>query len=730
MQTANRLLLTALVFGWSAWTTHAQPDPFPPPGGQEFGGPPPFGNDFGGPPPFGPDGQGPQAGGGRGGPGGGPGGMQQHRQILKQFDKNNDGRLDTAERKAARELLAKDSTGGGGRGGRGPGRGMRGGNQATAQPGEKLTPADVKSFTKALYDEGTLRTLFLQFENADWEKELSDFFHTDVDVPAKFTVDGKTYKEIGVHFRGASSYFMISPGQKRSFNLSLDYSDANQRLYGYRTLDLLNSHEDPTFLRSVLFDHIARQYIAAPKANWVRVVINGESWGVYVNAQHFNKDFAKEWFGNAKGARWKVPGSPMGDAGLAYLGEDLALYKSRYEIKSKDDPKAWTNLIHLCRVLNETPADKLEAALQPLLDVDGALKYLALDNVFINADGYWTRASDYNILLDEKGRFHIVPHDDNETFSEGGGPGGPGGGPGGRGGFGPGMVIARQMLDQGDQDNNQRLSKTEFTALADAWFTKFDAAKSGKVTQEQLAERITDVLPAPPGFGPPGGGRDGGQGRRGGGRGGFNPGRFLAPAFFTATDANKDGSLTRAEWKATFAKWFAEWDTAQTGSLDEDKLRSGLSVVLPTPQFGGPGQRAGGAASSTVPRGNGLELNPLAGSGDANKPLLSKLLAVPALKARYFGYVRAIAEEWLDWAKLGPLATSMQALIVADVKKDTRKLDSLEEFQSGVAGTVQPQAQGRGGPGGASVSLKTFAEKRRAFLLNHPEVKQATAARP
>jgi len=33
--------------------------------------------------------------------------------------------------------------------------------------------------------------------------------------------------------------------------------------------------------RSVLFLEVARDYIPAVKANFVRVVINGESWGVY-----------------------------------------------------------------------------------------------------------------------------------------------------------------------------------------------------------------------------------------------------------------------------------------------------------------------------------------------------------------------------------------------------------------------------------------------------------------
>ena len=56
-------------------------------------------------------------------------------------------------------------------------------------------------------------------------------------------------------------------------------------------------------------------------------------------------------------------------------------------------------------MLNETPPEKLEAALSPMLDVDGALKFLALEVALVNSDGYWTRASDYSIYQDEKGSF-------------------------------------------------------------------------------------------------------------------------------------------------------------------------------------------------------------------------------------------------------------------------------------------------------------------------------------
>ena len=76
-------------------------------------------------------------------------------------------------------------------------------------------------------------------------------------------------------------------------------------------------------------------------------------------------------------------------------------------------------------MLDETPPEELEAALEPILDIDSTLWFLALDVALVNSDGYWTRASDYSLFHDADGRFHVIPHDMNEAIREGrGGPGG------------------------------------------------------------------------------------------------------------------------------------------------------------------------------------------------------------------------------------------------------------------------------------------------------------------
>ena len=74
----------------------------------------------------------------------------------------------------------------------------------------------------------------------------------------------------------------------------------------------------------------------------------------------------------------------------------------------------------------------------------------------------------------------------------------PAAGRGGRGG--PGATLAAQMLTAGDKNGDQKLSRDELSALADAWFDKLDTEKTGKVSQQDFAARFASILPpAPPG---------------------------------------------------------------------------------------------------------------------------------------------------------------------------------------------------------------------------------------
>ncbi len=340
--------------------------------------------------------------------------------LLARFDLDKNGWLSRPERDAARAFLADNAAAGRGRGGRG-----RGGAAEPVTPGRRLTPAEVPSHPGVpLYDPGTLRTLFLEFEHDDWEDELAAFYHTDVELPATLRVDGRTYANVGIQFRGNSSYSSVPRGRKRSMSVTLDHVNTKQRLEGSRGLTLLNAHSDPTFLHSVLYLDIARAYMRTLKANFVRVVINGESWGVYVNQQRFNRDFLRDAYRTEDGIRFKSSNRSRG-GGLSYLGDRIDDYRLWYEIQSPDRDAAWKPLMDVTRLLHETPPERLRAALEPVFDIDNALRFLALDIVMMSGDGYWLYGSDFNLYVDPKGALHVLHHDANEAFTaQGGGRGG------------------------------------------------------------------------------------------------------------------------------------------------------------------------------------------------------------------------------------------------------------------------------------------------------------------
>src|SRR5205085_9819639 len=117
------------------------------------------------------------------------------------------------------------------------------------------------------------------------------------------------------------------------------------------------------------------------------------------------------------------------------------------------------------------------------------------------------------------------------------------GGGGGQGGGGPGMfgrrMLAEEMVSQADKDKDQQLSKVEFTGLADTWFDKMDSKKTGKLSQDQFAGKLGEVLNLAQGTDASGRGQPPGAENQSSGapRAGGGPTGYIGTGLFTAADA-------------------------------------------------------------------------------------------------------------------------------------------------------------------------------------------------
>lgn len=278
-----------------------------------------------------------------------------------------------------------------------------------------------------IYDEGSLRDIHLLFSQPDYWQTLKNNYLTKVDLPATMIVEGDTFLNVGVRFKGQTSYSQTQTSDKKSFNITMDYAVPGQNWGGYSTLNLNNAFQDASFMREVSFLHQIRRHVPAAKANYVRLFINGVNWGIYPNIQQLNGAFIKEWFFSNDGTRWRadrpVPGPGGGNwgdgtAALNYLGPDTNTYKQYYTLKRTEKTNPWDDLVNTCAVLNTTPLANLETEVAEVLDLDRTLWFLASEIAFSDDDSYVFKGKmDYYLYWDpETQRITPLEFDGNSVM--------------------------------------------------------------------------------------------------------------------------------------------------------------------------------------------------------------------------------------------------------------------------------------------------------------------------
>ena len=293
--------------------------------------------------------------------------------------------------------------------------------------------------TSGLYDQSLIRSVDLNFTQPNYWNLLTLNYANSIDIPATMTVDGVTYPDVGVRFKGNTSYMLVQ-GDKKSFNITTDYVNGNQELMGYSTLNFNNAFQDPSFLREVFYCNQIRSFVPAAKASFIRLSINGQDWGIYPHVQQINGDFLNEWFMSNDGTRWRAispngvggPGGPGGGGpggggppqwgdgttALNYLGADTTQYQQHYTLKKANKVNPWDDLVKVADVLNNTALTSLEDSLRNYLDIDRTLWFLASENIFTDDDGYvYKGIQDYYLYWEvETGRMVPLEFDGNSVM--------------------------------------------------------------------------------------------------------------------------------------------------------------------------------------------------------------------------------------------------------------------------------------------------------------------------
>ena len=279
-----------------------------------------------------------------------------------------------------------------------------------------------------LYEKTIIRDIHLDFPQANYWTLLTNNYESETEIPATMTVDNVTYDSVGVRFRGNTSYFMIGNSSKKSFAVSSDFIHADQVFMGYKNLKFNNAHQDASFMREVVYCQMSARHTPIAKANYIHLFLNNQDWGIYPNIQAIDKTYLAGYFMSNDGARFRAtteetgmggggPGWGDGKAGMNYLGADTSTYQEHYELKSSDIEDPWQKLIDACQILGTATASNMETV-SAKIDIDKALWFLAVENIFSDDDSYIMKGKmDYYVYYEpETDRTTPLEYDGNSTF--------------------------------------------------------------------------------------------------------------------------------------------------------------------------------------------------------------------------------------------------------------------------------------------------------------------------
>ena len=270
-----------------------------------------------------------------------------------------------------------------------------------------------------LYDESVYRTFEITYSDPNWHEVLIQNYTDDrasgenTYLKADLVVDGVTYENVGVQYKGNSSFFRAE-NIKKPIKITMDAFVDGQELYGHDIITLNNGVWDPTLYREAISYKILRKFMPAPRANLARVTagIRGAKFelGVYTSVERIDKRFLEKHFGSGNGHRYKADQSSMN-----WLGSDVAPYRERFTFGGAGPDTAYQDLIHVIDVLNNTPDSRLIGRLDPVFSIDRMIRQTSGGVALLNWDDLRAFAPNghnyYLYQVNKYGQMVILPWD-------------------------------------------------------------------------------------------------------------------------------------------------------------------------------------------------------------------------------------------------------------------------------------------------------------------------------
>ena len=202
---------------------------------------------------------------------------------------------------------------------------------------------------------------------------------------------------VGIRLKGSASFQSID--DKPAFKIRFDgRCGSSRRFFGRRALTLNNLAQDRSSVREVLGYLVYRAAgVAAPRAGYALVTVNGASYGLYVDVETVDRDLLARHFADPDGPLYE------GSLEVDLRPEDLWAFEL-----DEGESLERSELARLIARVGEAD-DSIFYGPDALVDRAAFLRYLAASAVTGDWDGYW-KPNNYRIYYEPTARlWYLLP---------------------------------------------------------------------------------------------------------------------------------------------------------------------------------------------------------------------------------------------------------------------------------------------------------------------------------
>lgn len=274
-----------------------------------------------------------------------------------------------------------------------------------------------------IFDDTVIAEVHVEIDSVSLNNLLHpDSLYNNTEYPASFIfkkgIEIDTLLNIGFRLRGNTS----RASQKKSFKVSFNTFEQGREYKGLDKMNLNGEHNDPTIMRSKLsWDIFEKIGVPAPRANHVKLFINDEYHGLYLNVEHIDDEFVNNRFGTDAGNLYKN----LYPADLSYISENPDDYKWSpewadrrvYDLKTNTFEDDYSDLASLIGFLENSTNEDFESQIEDYINLDGVIRWMAVEILTGNWDDYWYNQNNFYLYFNPNdGRFEFIPYDYDNTL--------------------------------------------------------------------------------------------------------------------------------------------------------------------------------------------------------------------------------------------------------------------------------------------------------------------------